>query len=90
MNVTLDPEIAKFVEDQVKSGRFSSAEEVILAALQALRGQQDSSGVDLGNLRGEIRQGLDEAERGELEEWDINDIRAEGQRLLGAARKKAV
>ena len=33
MNVSLKPELEKFVEEQVKAGRFSSATEVLEAGL---------------------------------------------------------
>jgi antitoxin ParD1/3/4 len=36
MNVTLKPELEKFVEDQVNAGRFASAEEMFEAALARL------------------------------------------------------
>ena len=37
MNIKLNPEQEKIVEDELKSGHFRSAEEVIAEALQALR-----------------------------------------------------
>lgn len=36
MNVTLSPELEKFVQEQVKAGRFSSAAEVLEAGLARL------------------------------------------------------
>ena len=37
MNITLTPEQEKIVNDELKSGHFRSAEEVIGVALQTLR-----------------------------------------------------
>lgn len=36
MNVTLKPEFQQYVEDQVKAGRFASADEVLEAGLARL------------------------------------------------------
>jgi hypothetical protein len=36
VNVTLSPQLEKFVADQVASGRFSSATEMVTLALEAL------------------------------------------------------
>ena len=43
MNITLTPEQEKIVNDELKSGHFRSAEEVIGVALQTLREKEQSS-----------------------------------------------
>lgn len=90
MEVTLYPSLAKFVEEQVLSGRYSSPEEVINAALHALQVEQDIPGGDLRRLRAELQLGLDEANRGDSEDWDLVELRTEGQRLFDEARKRAI
>ena len=90
MNITLHSPLAKFVEDQVQSGRYATPDEVVNAALHVFQRQQDSRATSATQFRAEIQHGLDEANRGELEDWDADELRAEGQRLLGEARKKAV
>jgi putative addiction module CopG family antidote len=37
MEVPLDPELARFVEEQVQAGRFGSREEVVSTALAGFR-----------------------------------------------------
>ncbi|NJK68576.1 MAG: type II toxin-antitoxin system ParD family antitoxin [Microcoleus sp. CSU_2_2] len=37
MNIFLTPELEQFVQSTVKNGRYSSASEVVLAALQLLK-----------------------------------------------------
>ncbi|AFZ10030.1 addiction module antidote protein, CC2985 family [Oscillatoria nigro-viridis PCC 7112] len=37
MNISLTPELEQFVQSTVKNGRYSSASEVILAALRLLK-----------------------------------------------------
>jgi len=41
MNVSLTPELEKFVEDTVATGRFNSASEVVRAALRTFEQEQD-------------------------------------------------
>jgi putative addiction module CopG family antidote len=40
MNISLTPELEQFVLSTVKNGKYSSASEVILAALQLLKEQE--------------------------------------------------
>ncbi len=40
MNISLTPELEQFVQSTVKNGRYSSASEVILAALRLLKEQE--------------------------------------------------
>lgn len=68
MTVSLSAESQKFVDDQVKAGRFRSAEEVVEAALARL---MHDAGDD--ELDGETLAAIDEAEaqyeRGEGRPW---------------------
>jgi len=59
MTISLTPEFEKFVEEQVKSGRYASNSEVIRAGLRALEEQQ---------LRAWLQEGIDALERGERAE----------------------
>lgn len=42
MNISLTPELEQFVESTVKNGRYSSASEVVRAALQLLKEREIS------------------------------------------------
>ena len=77
MNVSLHPRLARFVEDQVKAGRFSSAEDVVNGALARLQAEAELSSADVESLRAEIAVGVGEADAGRLEPWDPDDIDAE-------------
>lgn len=90
MIVTLNPELARFVEDQIKAGRYRTPEDVVNGALSVLQGHQQLASDELAPLRAAIQVGWDEAERGEVEEWDINDIRAEGRRLREESQKNVI
>jgi antitoxin ParD1/3/4 len=88
MQITLrTPEIEKFVEEQVKTGAYSSAEDVVTGALALLRGQTQASPADIEQLRTAIAVGVDEADRGLSEPWDADEIAAEVERRLVSERK---
>jgi antitoxin ParD1/3/4 len=58
MNISLTPELEKFVNDKVKSGRYHSASEVIREGLRLLEEQEQLREVKLAALREEIQKGL--------------------------------
>ncbi len=65
MQITLrTPEIEKFIEEQVQTGAYSSAEDVVAGALALLRGQTQASAAEIEQLRAAIAVGLDESDRG--------------------------
>jgi antitoxin ParD1/3/4 len=66
MNVTLTPQLEGWVEEQVASGRYHDASEVVREALQLLE-EQGRYEV----LRSAVLAGYEEAERGELVPLDM-------------------
>jgi antitoxin ParD1/3/4 len=86
MNVSLNPKLARFVEEQIKAGRFSSPEEVVNGALARLQTEQELSAEDVEHLRAELAPGIAQADRGELEPWDPEEIRAEVERRASEER----
>lgn len=65
MNVSLTPELEKFVSGKVESGRYSSASEVIREALRLLEMQDRARSSQLAEFDREIGQRLDALDRGE-------------------------
>src|SRR2546423_26774 len=88
MNVTLHPDAAKFLEEQLKAGNFETADDVISAALLALQLQQQTPIEVDDDLRAAIKVGIEQCDRGETEDWDIEELRAEGRRQLAEAQRK--
>ena len=73
MNVSLTPELEKFVSSQVSTGRYASASEVVRAALRMLEEEHRArmgEGTDreelLAAFRAELDQRIASADRGEL------------------------
>lgn len=66
LNVSLTPELERFVSAKVESGRYQSASEVVREGLRLLEQQDLSRQTALEEVRKKIAIGLAEAERGEL------------------------
>lgn len=66
VNVSLTPELEKFVASRVASGRYQSLSEMVLAALRLLEQQELARQAALEETRQKIEIGFDQAERGEL------------------------
>ncbi len=65
MNVSITPELEKFVQSLVKSGMYNSASEVMRDALRLLEEKQELRKKRIEKLNAEIQKGLDSLERGE-------------------------
>jgi putative addiction module CopG family antidote len=85
MNINLTPEQERIVKDELRSGHFRSAEEVIGEALQALREKEQSSGETASNgaQREAVREMLAfvEKNRVRLDGVSVKELIHEGHRL---------
>jgi antitoxin ParD1/3/4 len=75
-----------FVKQLVESGRYASASEVMRDGLRLLEEQEQLYQIRLDALRKEIQLGLDSGDAGE---WDVEDVKTEGRRLLATMKKDA-
>jgi antitoxin ParD1/3/4 len=66
VNVSLTPELARFVESKVEAGAYASASEVVLEGLWLLVEQGSLRQARRHHLRDMVRTGLDQARRGAL------------------------
>lgn len=64
MNVSLTPELDRYIEEKVKSGRYRSASEVVRESLRVMQQAEEERQARLAALRGEISRGLSELDRG--------------------------
>ena len=62
MEITLTPELEKLVNEEIESGRYKSASEVVREGLRLLEARR----LKLEALRRDIQEGIDQADRGEL------------------------
>jgi len=65
MNVSLTPELERFVEEKVHSGRYTSASEVVREALRLLEEHEKVRAAQLTEFREETDRRLASLERGE-------------------------
>lgn len=72
-SLTLGPHWEDFIKDEIASGRYGSASEVVRAALREL----EDRGKKLEALRAHLSEGADEAARGVfVEDYSIDDVLA--------------
>jgi antitoxin ParD1/3/4 len=76
MNVSLTPQLEKFVSAKVKSGRYNSASEVVREALRLLEEHDSARAAQLAEFNGELGRRLAALDRGE-----VNDPAAARTRL---------
>ncbi|HYG77530.1 MAG TPA: type II toxin-antitoxin system ParD family antitoxin [Planctomycetota bacterium] len=66
MNVSLTPELEKFVTKLVKSGNYQSASEVVRDGLRLMQERDEIREAKLQALRADLKLGLDSIERGNV------------------------
>ncbi len=69
MSITLTTEMEELVNERLRSGAFSSAEEVILASLRLLKLQEEK----LEALRREIEIGVEDSRNGRFAVYSTDD-----------------
>ena len=79
MNVSLPRELAAFVEDEVASGDYSTASEVVREALRLLRREREREQYEqkMAILRRELQVGMDDIEAGRISTRSVQDIARE-------------
>lgn len=87
LNVTLRPELAAFLSTMLDEGRYDSPDDLIASALEMLRTHEALVSQDTNELRREAAAGIRDVERGDVEEWNVEEVKAEGRRILAARRR---
>ena len=70
VNISLTPELERFVAARVASGRYQSASEVVREGLRLLEEREDQRQITLQQVREMIEAGFAQAERGEILDGD--------------------
>jgi antitoxin ParD1/3/4 len=88
MNVSLTPELEKFVNAKVGSGRYNSASEVVREALRLLEEHDAARAGQLAEFNAELGRRLAALDRGEI----VNpaDARARLRNKSSERRKRSV
>lgn len=86
MNVSLTPELERFVHNKVEAGRYNSASEVVREALRLLEQHEQSRAAQLAELNKELERRLAELDLGQ--HVDPVEVLARLQRKAGQRRTK--
>ena len=70
VNISITPELDKFLQRRVKSGRYQTTSEVVREALRLLERQEKERDVSFRQLKAKLERGARQAERGELLDGD--------------------
>jgi len=70
LNVSLTPELGRFIESRLRSGKYQTASEVVREALRLLESRERSPVASVSELKAEIELGLEQLRRGEAVDGD--------------------
>lgn len=70
MNVSLTPELEAMVQERVRTGRYTSASEVVREALRLLADRDEFRQARLAEIRGKVDEGLRSLDGGEGRDGD--------------------
>jgi antitoxin ParD1/3/4 len=95
MNISLGAQWEGFIAENVKTGRYLSASEVVREGLRLLQEREQLRQIRLSELRREVDKGLEQIDRGESIELDeagmkrhLDEVKARGRRRLAGKRGK--
>lgn len=79
MNVSLTPELERLVNEKIKTGMYQTASEVVREALRLLQQRDEQR----GQLRADIRAGLEEIRRDRFSEHEARSGAAPPASVFG-------
>jgi putative addiction module CopG family antidote len=102
MNISLSPQMAKFIRGKVKNGEYTNMSEVVRDAVRRMQEIETtkSAGTWLGDfesslskgeresIRHGVRQGISDIEQGRYEEYDADGLRNLARDLVATSAKK--
>lgn len=89
MNISLTPELEKFIQNKVDSKMYQTASEVVREALRLLADHDQTRQAKLEALRRDIQVGLDQLDRGEYIEIKSDaDAKALVERIKRKGRER--
>jgi Arc/MetJ-type ribon-helix-helix transcriptional regulator len=98
MDLILTPDMQRFVDESVRSGRFAAPEDVVLAALAAFMGDNSLSSMSSDEMeemypgfREKIAEGIRSADAGELVDGEefFAELEREDQEAANKAGRKS-
>jgi len=86
MNVSLTPELERFVQAKVESGRYNSASEVVREALRLLEDHEQARAAQLAEFNHELERHLASLDRGDV--VDASQVRGRLKRKSDSQRNR--
>lgn len=81
MNVSLTPELGKWINEKVASGLYQSSSEVIREGLRLLMAREEQRQAMIAELKQDLLVGVTQLDSGKSQEWD--------KELLESVKKRA-
>ena len=82
--IALREEDQRFVEEAIKSGRYSSESKVVAEALSELKVREAIRSSKIEDLREKVLVGIGQADRGEFAEFTAEQVKADGRARAAA------
>jgi antitoxin ParD1/3/4 len=87
MTIELSPDLAEFVEEQVKTGLYASPSEAVNAAVARMLAEQSPE--ELAELRALVDEGIADLDAGRVvTDFNLKDFLAEQRREFNARQGK--
>lgn len=86
MNISLTPEMGKWVAEQVESGLYKSTSEVIRDGLRTLQRLEEQRRAMVDDLRNELLVGVKQLDAGKAKTFDaslVDDLKKQGRAKSG-------
>ena len=87
MNLSLPPHVQQLIEDRIRSGKYHSAEDVIVAAMASLEQQEQPGDFEPGEMDRLIEEGLSSGAPLDGEQV-FAELRERGRRPRGQSKAK--
>jgi antitoxin ParD1/3/4 len=71
MNLELDPDLDRTIDDLIRDGGFHSRSEVVREGILLLKAKDSLRRAQLENLRTEIKIGIDQIRQGDVHDADV-------------------
>ncbi|MCX6971277.1 MAG: type II toxin-antitoxin system ParD family antitoxin [Verrucomicrobia bacterium] len=88
-NVNLPPHFKKFIDGNIRDGRFGNASEVVRAGLRLLEHEQTLRQLKIQRLRESARAGIDDVAAGRFTDLPAADISSHLEKITRATLRKA-
>lgn len=88
MNISMPPQMARFIRGRVKAGAYTNVSEAIRDAVRRMQETEAAKRREREGIRRGVRQGIKDIEEGRYEEYDDDGLRGLAKKLVAASAEK--